>query len=30
VREWKVIKGQFEMYPNFIGYVDRLLRSQSS
>jgi hypothetical protein len=24
-----VIKGQFEMYPNFIGYVERLLRRQS-
>ena len=26
VREWSVIKikGQFEMYPNFIGYVERL------
>jgi hypothetical protein len=29
VREWNVIKGQFEMYPNFIGYVERLLRRQS-
>ena len=28
-REWNVIKGQFEMYPNFIGYVDRLLRRQT-
>ena len=26
VREWNVIKGQFEMYPNFIGYVERLLQ----
>jgi len=29
VREWNVINGQFEMYPNFIGYVERLLRRQS-
>jgi len=29
VREWNVIKGQFGMYPNFIGYVERLLRSQN-
>jgi hypothetical protein len=28
VREWNVMKGQFEMYPNFIGYVGRLLRGQ--
>ena len=25
-REWNVIKGQFEMYPNFISYVERLSR----
>ena len=29
VREWSVIKGQFAMYPNFVGYVERLLRRQS-
>ncbi len=29
VREWNVIKGQFEIYPNFIGYVERLLGTQS-
>ena len=29
VREWNVIKGQFEMYPNFIGYVECLQRRQS-
>jgi len=28
-REWNVIKRHFEMYPNFIGYVERLLRRQS-
>lgn len=27
-REWNVIKGQFEIYPSFIGYVERLLRGQ--
>ena len=25
VREWKVVKSQFGMYPNFIGYMERLL-----
>jgi hypothetical protein len=24
-REWKLVKKQFEMYPNFIAYVDSLL-----
>jgi hypothetical protein len=29
VREWKLIKGQIEMYPNFIRYMERLLQRQS-
>ena len=28
VREWNLIKGQFAMYPNFIGYVERLLTKE--
>jgi len=28
VREWKVVKRQFGMYPNFIGYMERLLPRQ--
>jgi hypothetical protein len=30
VREWNVIRREFEMYPNFIGYVERLLRRQGT
>ena len=30
VREWNVIRREFDMYPNFIGYVERLLRTQST
>jgi len=25
VREWNLVKNQFGMYPNFIGYMERLL-----
>ena len=25
VREWNLVKSQFGMYPNFIGYMERLL-----
>src|SRR5262252_2492047 len=28
VREWNVVKNQFGMYPNFIGYMERLLPRQ--